>query len=251
VWKTSNVTDMSFMFTLAAAFNQDVSSWDTSNVLNMAAMFEGATKFNNGQLAGKFKPLTYTPGSNVWKTNNVTDMIGMFFQAAAFNQDISSWDTSNVLDMYSMFQGATKFNNGQLAGEFKPLTYTPGSNVWKTSSVTDMSLMFNGAFVFNQDVSSWDTSNVSDMSYMFYGAMVYKGEGIAKWQLEKRPKIGEMFIESGVETNKNNKLIGDAWQNNYGYSDAELKEAGLNRQTKEIKEPMRWRMKATIKISFN
>jgi hypothetical protein len=86
---------------------------------------------------------------------------------------------------------------------------------------------------------------------MFYNAIVYKGDGIAKWQLTKRPKIGEMFIESGVETSKNNKLIGDAWQKNYGYSDDDLDAAGLNRPTKEIKEQMRWSMKATINISFN
>jgi hypothetical protein len=86
---------------------------------------------------------------------------------------------------------------------------------------------------------------------MFLSARVYKGDGIAKWQLAKRPEITRMFIESGVETSKNNKLIGDAWQKNYDYSEAELKAAGLNRQTKEIEEPMRWSMKATINISFN
>jgi surface protein len=252
VWKTSSVTNMRLMFFEAAEFNQDVSSWDTSNVLNMRGMFSYATKFNNGQLAGEFKPLTYTPGSNVWKTSNVTDMSFMFYEAAAFNQDLSSLDTSNVLDMQYMFSNAKIFNNGQLAGEFKPLTYTPGSNVWKTSNVTDMSLMFNEAAAFNQDVSSWDTSNVLNMNGMFFRASVYKGEGITKWQLVKRPIITNMFIESGVETSKNNQLIGDAWKKNYGYSDVELKEAGLNRQAKEKKEePMRWRMKATIKISFN
>jgi surface protein len=178
----------------------------------------------------------------------------MFLKAAAFNQDVSSWDTSNVLNMSVMFQLATKFNNGQTAGAFKPFTYTPGSNVWKTSSVTDMSGMFSQAAAFNQDISSWDTSNVLDMAGMFFGANFYKGDGIAKWQLAKRPKIMEMFQKSGVAISDNNKLIGDAWQTNYGYSDDDLKAAGLNRQTKEIKEkeePMRWIMKATINISFN
>ncbi len=89
---------------------------------------------------------------------------------------------------------------------------------------------------------------------MFYGTIVYKGEGIAKWQLVKRPKIIGMFVKSGVVNSDNNQLIGDAWQKNYGYSDLELKEAGLNRQTREKKEkeePMTWSMKATINISFN
>jgi surface protein len=111
--------------------------------------------------------------------------------------------------------------------------------------------MFTDAAAFNQDVSSWDTSNVLDISYMFYGTIVYKGEGIAKWQLLKRPKIVGMFVNGGVANSDNNQLIGDTWQKSYGYSDVELKEAGLNRQTKEIKEPMTWSMKATINISFN
>ena len=43
---TSNVTDMSGMFSSATAFNQDISSWDVSSVTNMTAMFYEATSFN-------------------------------------------------------------------------------------------------------------------------------------------------------------------------------------------------------------
>jgi surface protein len=260
VWNTSSVTNMADMFSMATAFNQDVSSWDTSNVLNMDSMFANSYSFNNGKKRGQFKPLTYTPGSNVWKTSSVTNMANMFSDANEFNQDISSWDTSNVLDMQNMFYGANKFNNGQTVDKFKPLTYTPGSNVWKTSSVTTMASMFNGAASFNQDISSWDTSKVLDMASMFKEAEVYKGVGIANWKLTKKPTIAEMFIASGVLKipKTNNILILNSWQNNYGYSDAELKEAGLEKtpttELKEIEaivEPMTWSMKATINISFN
>ena len=61
-----NVTNMSYMFNGAGAFNSDISSWDVSNVTNM---------------------------------NN------MFRNAEAFNQDLSSWDVSNVTNMRSMFYG--------------------------------------------------------------------------------------------------------------------------------------------------
>ena len=43
---TSNVTDMSGMFSSATAFNQDISSWDVSKVENMTYMFYNATSFN-------------------------------------------------------------------------------------------------------------------------------------------------------------------------------------------------------------
>ena len=43
---TSNVTDMSFMFSGATSFNQDISSWDVSNVTDLGFMFYGAKAFN-------------------------------------------------------------------------------------------------------------------------------------------------------------------------------------------------------------
>lgn len=45
-------------------FNQDISSWNTSNVTDMSHMFSGATVFN--------QPL------NTWDVSNVTDMSYMF-----------------------------------------------------------------------------------------------------------------------------------------------------------------------------
>lgn len=45
-WDTSNVEEMSFMFYLAQAFNQDIASWDVGSVKYMVSMFQGATVFN-------------------------------------------------------------------------------------------------------------------------------------------------------------------------------------------------------------
>ncbi len=77
-------------------FNQDISNWDTSNVTNMSHMFSSAESFNQDI-------------SN-WSVSNVNTMNYMFNNAKSFNQDISSWDTSNVTNMNAMFSGAKSFN---------------------------------------------------------------------------------------------------------------------------------------------
>ena len=96
----TNITDISYMFSSASIFDQDISGWDVSNVTNMFAIFYNAYKFNNGG-----NPLTWG-----LKTSNVTNMSNMFIYAVKFNQDISGWDVSNVTNMYSMFYNAISFN---------------------------------------------------------------------------------------------------------------------------------------------
>ena len=81
---TSNVVNMRAMFA-GTKFNQDISSWNTSNVTDMSHMFSGATAFN--------QPL------NNWDVSNVTDMSYMFAgvryvdgniynRASSFNQPL-------------------------------------------------------------------------------------------------------------------------------------------------------------------
>jgi len=95
-WDVSNVTNMSFMFWNALAFNKNISKWDVSSVTNMSHMFWNANAFNQDIFN--------------WDVSNVTDISGMFRSAEAFNQNISKWDVSNVTDMSFMFSNANAFN---------------------------------------------------------------------------------------------------------------------------------------------
>ncbi|WP_418500869.1 BspA family leucine-rich repeat surface protein [Flagellimonas sp.] len=140
----SQVTDMSYMFHNATAFNGDISAWDPSDVVDMEAMFFGATAFNQ-DIGG-------------WDVSSLENAAYMFANATSFNQPIGNWTsyTANVTTMEGMFTGATSFNQG-LA-------------LWDTSSVTSMEGMFRNATAFNGNVLDWDTSSVTTMENMFNGA---------------------------------------------------------------------------------
>ena len=163
-WDVSNVTNMSFMFRSAKSFNQNINSWDVGIVVNMKGMFGNSVSFN--------MPL------NNWNVSNVTDTSYMFNLAFKFNQNINSWDVRSVVNMKGMFEHCNSFN--------RPL------NNWNVSNVTDTSSMFNGAFDFNQDIDNWDVGNVTDMSTMFSQAENFNQE-LTSWNVGKVTTMAGMF----------------------------------------------------------
>ncbi len=92
----SNVSDMSYMFDNARAFNGNIGHWNVSQVSNMSYMFYVATAFNGN--------------IGTWNVGAVTNMEAMFDGATSFNQDIGSWNVSRVSNMDHMFHGASSFN---------------------------------------------------------------------------------------------------------------------------------------------
>jgi surface protein len=130
---TTHMTDMSYMLTNVAVFNQPIDSWDTSKVTTMFGMFQHASTFNQNI------------GS--WNTSAVNTMQSMFYNAESFNKNISLWNTGAVTNMFGMFQGAVSFNQD--------------ISLWNTSNVTDMVSMFYNAYAFNQNISSWQVYNLN------------------------------------------------------------------------------------------
>jgi surface protein len=186
----SLVSDTSYMFSNATAFNQDISAWDVSNVGNMYGMFQNATSFNQD--------------ISSWNVSSATHMYAMFSGATAFNQPLNSWDVSSVVNMYSMFSGATAFNQPLNSWDVSIVGYTNSMfmyatafnqdiSAWNVSSVTDMNNMFLGATAFNQPLNSWNVSNVANMSGMFYQATAFN-RSLSSWNVSSVTNMNSMFL---------------------------------------------------------
>jgi len=200
-WNTSNVTSMSYMFSLNSGFNQYISGWKTSNATNIAGMFYDAIAFNNGLAVGV---AANDASLNGWDTSKVTSMKSLFQTAFAFNQNVSSWDVTKVTNMNTMFYLATSFNNGDTGNNgSNPLTG------WSAPLCTDFSLMFQEASAFNQKVSNLvDTSNLTNpsgctLASMFQSATLFNNGSAAglsdaslnSWDTSKVTVMNGMFFQ--------------------------------------------------------
>ena len=188
-WDTSNVEDMSSMFTANRNFNKDISKWNVSKVKNMANMFFSAEKFN--------QPL------NDWDVSNVTNMNSMFMNAKSFNQPINNWNVSKVKNMDNMFHNANSFNqdindwnvinvesmNHMFSSAHK---FNQPLNNWDTKKVKRMSGMFSLAYAFNQDINNWNVSNVANMRCMFMFARNFN-QPLNNWDTKKVKDMVGMF----------------------------------------------------------
>ena len=93
---TSEITNMSYLFSYKDKFNGDISNWDVSNVTDMSSMFWGCDSFN--------QPL------NNWDVSKVTNMKYMFYRCESFNQTLAKWNVYHVINMDCMFCWCKSFN---------------------------------------------------------------------------------------------------------------------------------------------
>ena len=117
---TSNVTNMSNMFSGSTIKEIDLSSFDTSKVTNMSSMFSYCEEIEEIDLSS-------------FDTSKVTNMSDMFSYMLGIEEiDLSSFDTSNVTNVNSMF--------------FECKVNTIFVNeTFDVSNVTDDFAMFSGA----------------------------------------------------------------------------------------------------------
>ena len=102
-WDTSNVTNMSYMFSSARAFNGDLSHWDTSNVTNMSHMFQSALAFTGdlrpwNVLLIPQEPTNFRLNANPAMQSPIWGTEGMPVRSGAEGDDTPQADDTPVAD---------------------------------------------------------------------------------------------------------------------------------------------------------
>lgn len=168
-WKTTNITDMSNLFTNSGLISLDLSNWDTSNVTDMSNMFNSCKSLSNLDLSN-------------WNTSNVINMNTMFSYTGLASLNVSSFNTSKVTNMEDMF--ASNLN----------LTSLDLSN-WNMSNVTTISGMFNNCISLNTlNVSNWDTSKVKNMRNLFWNTSITSLD-LSNWNTSNVTTMFGLFSE--------------------------------------------------------
>ncbi|MBQ8233972.1 MAG: BspA family leucine-rich repeat surface protein, partial [Bacilli bacterium] len=154
---TSNVTDMSYMFSSTGYSNPNFTldlgdKFDTSNVTNMSFMISSTgycSKVFTLDLGDKFD------------TSNVTNMSRMFLNTGLsnpnFTLDLSGFNTSNVTNMLLMFGNLSNLKTIYVGEE------------WTTDAVTSSSSMFKNCTSlpnFNSSVVDKTNAHYGEGGYL-------------------------------------------------------------------------------------
>jgi surface protein len=133
-------SNISSIFRLCSAFNQNINSWNTSTTVDFNRMFQSAINFNNGLASG-------VVGSMVLNMTSATNLSEMFSGATAFNQNIGSWNVSKVTNMQQMLQSTIAFNQNIGGWNISNVTNFSNFMIGKppaTFSAANLDAIYNG-----------------------------------------------------------------------------------------------------------
>ena len=167
---TSQIKDMSYMFSQTSITSLDLSKFNTSSVENFGDMFRKCyfltsldlRNFDTSKasaMRGMFhscKSLNYLNVKN-FNTSSVTNMKSFFYSCSSLKKlDIRSFDTSLVTNMNCMFWGCSSLTTLNLKN-------------FRTPYVVDMGHLFEGcSSLISLNLDNFDTSKNKDFSLFFY-----------------------------------------------------------------------------------
>lgn len=182
---TSNVTDMSYMFSFCVnVADLDLSNFDTSKVTTMHFMFYSTKDLVSLNISS-------------FNTSSVTDMYGMFMGCEKLQSlDLTNFDTSKVTNMSFMLCNMSSLESLNISN-------------FNTSKVTKMQSMFSNASKLKSlNVMSFDTSNVTTMDSMFYNLKLLETLDLSNFNTSKVTNMNEMFMYNECI---NSIYVSDKW----------------------------------------
>lgn len=172
---TSQIINMSGMFSCPKLTSLDVSGFDTSKVTSMAGMFSGCNSLTSLDLGG-------------FNTSNVTSIGGMFRNCNSLKSlDLSGFDTSKVTNMGNMYEGCNSLTSLNISN-------------FNTRNVTDMECMFYDCHnLTNLDVRNFDTSNVTSMDGMFSNCRSLTSLDVSNFDTRNVTFMGSWFVYTDLD----------------------------------------------------
>ena len=153
-WDTSNVTDMSEMFSGCSSLTSlDVSGFKTDNVTSMSQMFNGCSSLTSLDVSS----------FNTSKVNSYSSFQSMFYGCSSLKTlDLSNFDFSNAYagqytGMYALLKECKSLKTIKL----------PSTVTFNNSGVSFMFMFNSCSSLTSLDLSGWDTSNVTNMYSTF------------------------------------------------------------------------------------
>jgi surface protein len=181
-WNTSNVNDISGMFSESGIISLDLSNWNISNVTSWG----GTT---NGMFANA-KSLTDVNISN-WVINN-----------EYFRSSFSGCTALKTVNMTNMV-----INNGNAFNELfayrATLTNVIGLNtITFGASLKNLRNMFYGCTLLTSlDLSGWNTSELTNISQLFYNCTLLTDINMSGWNLQNITENSSAFYNCKALTN--------------------------------------------------
>ncbi|RZK63802.1 MAG: BspA family leucine-rich repeat surface protein, partial [Pedobacter sp.] len=195
-WNTAKVTNMSYMFQNASAFNGAVGTWNTANVINMQGVFSGATAFNQNLSA--------------WALNAGVNLTSFL--------DNTGLSCKNYADMLTTWAGRTV--TGRTLGAASR-TYGTNANTARATLISKGWTITDGGpsgsdCNFSEDffVTKWDLSkNGTNNTLSFYTTVTGTGANYT-WKTLDRTKSGvgsikpnELAMITGLPANTTIELF--------------------------------------------
>jgi len=229
-WDTSNVTDMSYMFSEAYSFNQDSNNINTGSVTNCTSFCLNATSWtlpkpnfsNCGEIGCDIEPIDCDivyldnngvtikayPCAEIGDVGTINGVEYTVVDRAMLDQmvgyeaslngdgfpngfpDVTKLCTTRVTDMSYLFWDCVPVS----------MQFNQPIGNWDVSNVTTMERMFSpecgwAEKEFNQDISNWDVSNVTEMSRLFEDNPNFN-QDISDWDVSNVTNMSYMFYNA-------------------------------------------------------